>query len=119
METKHDIAALKGRLEEEKKLLERELGTLGKKSVSGDWVTSTSDLNNSEADKNEAADRVEDFESKMATESTLEAQLEDIKAALARIENGTYGVCTVGGEPIETERLLANPSARTCIKHKG
>ncbi len=34
-----------------------------------------------------------------------------------RIEDGTYGVCTVSGEEIETERLEADPAAKTCKAH--
>ena len=36
-------------------------------------------------------------------------QLEAIEHALARIENGSYGVCEVTGEEIEPERLKAIP----------
>ena len=35
-----------------------------------------------------------------------------IKDALERIENGTYGICEITGEPIEVERLSAIPWAR-------
>jgi RNA polymerase-binding transcription factor DksA len=41
----------------------------------------------------------------------------DIKRALENIEQGTYGICEVGGEEIEEDRLEANPSARTCKAH--
>jgi len=36
---------------------------------------------------------------------------------LKKIEDGTYGICEVGGEEIPEDRLDANPSARTCIEH--
>jgi len=39
-----------------------------------------------------------------------------IDAALARIKNGNYGLCTQCGEPIALERLSALPYATTCIK---
>jgi RNA polymerase-binding protein DksA len=41
--------------------------------------------------------------------------LEDIEAALRKIEEGSYGVCEVCGEPIGAERLSAIPWARLCI----
>ena len=49
----------------------------------------------------------------------IEAQhnLELVNNALLRIENGTYGICTISGEEIEAERLEAIPFATTCIKH--
>lgn len=40
----------------------------------------------------------------------------DIEAAIERIQNGTYGVCELSGEPIETERLEAVPWARFSSK---
>ena len=36
-------------------------------------------------------------------------QLEEIEQALARIEDGSYGICEVTGDQIETERLKAIP----------
>jgi RNA polymerase-binding transcription factor DksA len=43
----------------------------------------------------------------------LEAELAEIEAAIERIENGTYGVDEVTGEPIDPDRLDAIPVART------
>lgn len=44
--------------------------------------------------------------------------LEAVRAALARIEAGTYGLCAVDGEPIEEERLRAVPWAALCLAHQ-
>ncbi len=41
--------------------------------------------------------------------------LDEIDAALARIEDGTYGTCTNCGKQIPVERLEANPWASLCI----
>jgi RNA polymerase-binding protein DksA len=41
-----------------------------------------------------------------------------IDAALARIEAGTYGICTRCGKPIGEERLEALPWATLCIDDK-
>jgi len=38
-----------------------------------------------------------------------------IERALARLDEGTYGICERCGEPISRERLLARPSATLCI----
>lgn len=40
-----------------------------------------------------------------------------VNAALARIEEGEYGICTECGEEINTNRLDAVPYATECIKH--
>jgi RNA polymerase-binding transcription factor len=42
-------------------------------------------------------------------------QVADIRAALARIDDGTYGSCARCGEPIDPRRLEKLPTARYCI----
>ncbi|MBA3255241.1 MAG: SpoIIE family protein phosphatase [Pyrinomonadaceae bacterium] len=50
-----------------------------------------------------------------ATEiSRLLAEVDD---ALRRMEKGTYGLCDFCNDPVETERLIANPLTRLCIDH--
>ncbi|MCD8502485.1 MAG: TraR/DksA C4-type zinc finger protein [Bacillaceae bacterium] len=46
-------------------------------------------------------------------------ELEDVKAAIHRIENGTYGICEVTGKTIPIERLEALPTARTIQQHSS
>lgn len=46
---------------------------------------------------------------------SLEAELAEIEAALTRIDNGTYGIDEVTGDPIDPDRLDAIPTARTNI----
>lgn len=47
----------------------------------------------------------------------LDAKLRDVERALGKLDDGTYGVCDVGGEPIGQERLEAIPWAVRCIDH--
>ena len=60
------------------------------------------------------------FDREMA--STLEENsthvLTEIDAALARIDEGTYGLCLRCGKPIGQERLEALPWATLCIDDK-
>jgi len=51
-------------------------------------------------------------------EEGAQQTIEEIDAALKRIEAGSYGVCEVCGEPIGAERLSAIPWARLCIDDK-
>jgi RNA polymerase-binding transcription factor DksA len=44
--------------------------------------------------------------------------VEEIDAALAKIDGGTYGICEVSGEPIPKERLEAIPWARVRVEYK-
>jgi sigma-B regulation protein RsbU (phosphoserine phosphatase) len=41
--------------------------------------------------------------------------LKEVDSALERIDNGTYGLCEVCHDPIEPERLLADPLTRFCL----
>lgn len=42
--------------------------------------------------------------------------LDEVEAALRRIEKGIYGICEANGEKIPMARLKAIPYARYCIK---
>jgi DnaK suppressor protein len=49
-------------------------------------------------------------------EETLASQtLIQVRDALKRIENGTYGKCAICGRPIEAARLEAVPWAQYCL----
>lgn len=48
-------------------------------------------------------------------ESSALLEISKINAALARIENGSYGTCTTCGEPVGEQRLASIPHAAQCI----
>lgn len=52
----------------------------------------------------------------LATNERLRVQLMEIEFALARIENGSYGICEETEEPIEPDRLVAIPWTRLSIE---
>lgn len=45
----------------------------------------------------------------------LDAKLRDVERALAKLDEGSYGVCDWCGGPVSTERLEAIPWAVLCI----
>lgn len=49
----------------------------------------------------------------------IESELSDVELALSKLDSGTYGVCEIGGEQIEPERLEALPATRYCARHAG
>ncbi len=55
-------------------------------------------------------------EKDLAILERLEVDLAEIEAALQRLDEGTYGVDEVTGDPIDPERLDALPAARTNIQ---
>ncbi len=46
------------------------------------------------------------------------AVLTQVREALSRIANGTYGKCAIDGGPIEDKRLEAVPWSAYCLKHQ-
>jgi len=107
----------KVKLEEEKKLLEDELKSIGKfDKKTRDWeATPDSEITAQDVpDEGDMADRAEDYGERSSTLNALEIRYSDIVSALYKIEKGEYGYCEVCKNKIEEERLEVNPSARTC-----
>ena len=46
---------------------------------------------------------------------SLREALDEVEHALAKLDEGTYGVCERCGKPINPARLEAMPAARLCI----
>ncbi|PYQ90401.1 MAG: hypothetical protein DMG02_10910 [Acidobacteria bacterium] len=61
----------------------------------------------------------DEAESEDFTEAELDATvLQQVRDALRRIEDGTFGRCVVDGGPIEPKRLEAVPWTPYCLKHQ-
>ncbi len=103
----------------EKALLEKELATVGEQNPENptDWTAVPPVMDTLRADENEVADTFEEFQSNAAVLNQLERRYQDVIRALDKIEKGNYGICEISGEPIEIDRLEANPSARTSKAH--
>jgi RNA polymerase-binding transcription factor DksA len=114
-----EYAPFKKKLEDEKARLESELGTISQKNPQNpaDWEPGTPNAGESRADPLDVAERTTEFDTNASIVADLETRYNDVRAALERIEQGTYGICEVSGEPIEHERLTADPAARTCRNH--
>ncbi len=106
-------------LEKELALVEGELKSVGRRNPenAADWEATPPEMDVLNADENETADKIEMYEENTAILKQLEIRYNEIQAALERIAAGAYGLCEVGGEEIEMERLEANPAATTCMKH--
>lgn len=117
--TQEQRAHFQKKLEEEKGKIEKELETVGRINPSNpeDWEPTPEKIDVMQADANEAADAIEEYEENTAILRELEIRLNQIRRALKKFESGTYGRCEVGGEPIDMKRLEANPAAMTCIEH--
>lgn len=113
-----DKKKLKEKLEKERDVLVGELGDMGKLNPeTNEWEAMPEAQDFPEADPNSSADRFEDFESRSTMLKGLEIRLNDILAALKKIDRVAFGKCEVCKKDIEISRMEANPAARTCKEH--
>lgn len=109
-----DLDAFRRRLEEMRVSTQREIQGLHDEVVNVNQSDSYGAKNHPAEDATELFTR----ERSLAIEAELQRELERIDHALARIAEGGYGVCEVGGEEIPIERLDARPVATLCIVHQ-
>jgi DnaK suppressor protein len=99
-----DRDAVRARLQAERRRL---LGEIGQAITVPDQMTYGSQA--------AAASQVFEQERELAMRERAELHLQAVEAALARLNDGTYGTCARCGRPIATERLEALPWAAHCI----
>jgi len=68
------------------------------------------------ADSKEMAKELEDSEVVDALGNEAREEIAKISAALARLDNGGYGICSECAEPIEAGRMKVYPHADECIE---
>lgn len=66
----------------------------------------------------ENASEVANFEKNLSLEKTLEVSLFNVNKAMKKIEQSNYGICERCSQPISPERLVAFPSATSCMDCK-
>ena len=69
--------------------------------------------------REEEATETAEMENRMALEQRLVDQLAGVDYALAKFEQGTYGICESCGQPIDLGRLEALPQATLCMECKA
>jgi len=102
----------RSRLLAEKKHLQGHL-----KQIAADLATAEQNREGSLFGKREeGATEAQELEKRLDIEARTHERLAEIEAALARMKNGTYGVCAQCGQPIERARLEALPQASRCLR---
>ena len=111
------IDEMKKSLVEEQATLESELASLAHKT--GTPGSGNYEANFPEYGRHDEENVTEtaDFLALQSTTETLEKRLAEVRSALQRIEEGTYGV-NGEGELIPEDRLRANPAADDVVKPK-
>lgn len=114
---------LKNALAQEHDKLVAELKSFAKPDakMTGDWDSTMPQFEPTEygshASLEEEADEVEEYETRLAAEHSLESRLLEVNKALERIKKGAYGKCAKCGKEIPRERLQANPAAEFDMEH--
>jgi DnaK suppressor protein len=100
------LDAFRKLLQERLRSLEAKIGSrLGELVDQRDALADTTDIASEESDRDMTL-RVHDHERKL---------IEELRAAVRRIDEGDYGVCESCGDDIGEKRLLARPVATHCI----
>jgi len=105
-QARQKLVAERDRVAAELEELQEDLGTSLEDATDEDGVDSH---------LGDSATETLDREVEQGLEDNAERLLAGIEAALQRIEDGTYGICSNCGKPIGEERLEALPWADTCI----
>jgi len=113
--TKKELDDLRTRLEGERQELEAQLQQIEEQS----FANTQSDISGEVSFDEENADAgtfTFERERDLSIENNVRDLLGKIARAIARIDDGTYGICTRCGKQIEKARLKALPYVDLCIK---
>jgi RNA polymerase-binding protein DksA len=113
--TKKELDELRKRLLEERAELDSQLTTIEETS----FATSQSDMSGEVSFDEENADAgtfTFERERDLSIENNVRDLMGKVDRALARMDEGRYGVCSRCGKPIEKARLKALPYVDLCIK---
>lgn len=75
----------------------------------------TSELSSYDQHPADHATELSDLERENAQLDVVAEQRAQVRAALQRVEDGSYGRCVDCGQPIPDERLDARPEAARCV----
>jgi DnaK suppressor protein len=113
--TKKELDDLRERLQTERVELEEQLTTIETES----FATSQSEMSGEVSFDEENADAgtfTFERERDLSIENNVRDLLAKIDRALTRMDEGTYGICSRCGKPIEKARLKALPYVDLCLK---
>ena len=107
-----DLAVMRKRLEEKQAELQQHIASLTGSPVQPEDAIQASD---GVVEPEEEAVDLEETDVEQAILDNEKTLLVEVQQALARIDNGTYGICSNCGQPIPEKRLEAIPLAALCV----
>lgn len=111
------IEARKKSLVDNQAEIEKELGTISEfDESSGKYIATQPEYDEGSVEDNiDSSVEAEEHQERVSRVKDLDKTLDEVKAALEKIEKGTYGSCENTGDWIKEDRLMAYPAARTCM----
>ncbi|MGQ0826216.1 MAG: hypothetical protein ACT4OX_14495 [Actinomycetota bacterium] len=110
-----DEAAARRRLEAGRERVHGLIASLREEGIGQTEADQVGELTHYDQHPADQASETFEREKDLSILEGLESELAEIEAALARLDEGTYGVDEVTGAPIDPARLEAYPIARTNI----
>lgn len=117
MFTDKELDELRQRLLEERGELEKQLHEIESSTFSTDQSELTGEMGFDE-EYADAGTATFEREKDLSLVNNLQDLMQRIDKALARIDEGGYGLCERCGRPIEKARLKALPYVSLCLKDK-
>lgn len=111
--TPAQLARFEGRLRAERADAEERLAEFD--GVMSEVRTARSDASADDEHDPEGPTMTQEWSQRTAVLADVRAELADVERALARIADGSYGVCANCGKRITVARLDARPTATLCI----
>lgn len=115
---KREIAEFRRLLEEERTRLLEELEVMEEHTPEVEEQVGMDIGGGYDEDLADVASSTFEREKGLALESSVQQMLTQVEEALARLEEGTYGICQRCGDPIDYARLRVLPYATLCIRCK-
>jgi len=115
--TKKELADLRERLAAERNDLRAQLEELEESTFSAAQSDITGEMGFDE-EYADAGTNTFEREKDLSLVNNLRDLMDRIDKALAKMDDGTYGLCDRCGKPIEKLRLKALPYANLCLKDK-
>jgi RNA polymerase-binding protein DksA len=116
--TKEQLEYFKGKLLAEKQKVLEEMGDLQQDNLKQSISDAAGENSRYSYHLGDVASLSYGREFSMGLAERQQKYLEQIDEALSRVEDGTYGICKVTGEPIDAERLEEVLVAKYSVKGK-
>ena len=88
-------------------------------TLEGEGAGDTSELSHVDQHPGDTASELQDADEQNALLENSAEQRAEVVAALARLDEGTYGVCVDCGKPIPDARLEVRPEAARCVEDQA